>query len=145
GVRLWVDGRLVVDRWKWKGKAADASKPVRLVPGRRYDIRVEHHDGSGDSGMVLRWRTKRMPEEVVPTAALRTPGAASAEVPMPQVPTPFQTLPVQPTAGLFGMYFDEREFAKPTLGRVDPGIDFAWGGGSPAPAMGADTFSVRWI
>ena len=28
--------------------------------------------------------------------------------------------------------------------RVDPTVDFAWGTGSPAAAIGADTFSARW-
>ena len=28
--------------------------------------------------------------------------------------------------------------------RIDPTVDFDWGTGSPAAAIGADTFSVRW-
>ena len=28
--------------------------------------------------------------------------------------------------------------------RVDPVVAFDWGGGSPDPAIGPDTFSVRW-
>src|SRR5262245_52618675 len=46
--------------------------------------------------------------------------------------------------GLRGEYFDNRDFSAPKLTRVDPTINFNWGTGSPASAIGSDTFSVRW-
>ncbi|MFM8360017.1 MAG: PA14 domain-containing protein, partial [Verrucomicrobiota bacterium] len=32
----------------------------------------------------------------------------------------------------------------PRVARIDPVVDFDWGGGSPAPEVGPDQFSVRW-
>src|SRR5687768_8106765 len=55
-----------------------------------------------------------------------------------------QTSAVTGGTGLRGEYFDNRDFTALKLTRVDPSINFAWGTGSPAPAVGADTFSVRW-
>jgi MYXO-CTERM domain-containing protein len=49
-----------------------------------------------------------------------------------------------PAGGLTGQYFDDLGFAGPLLTRLDPVIDFDWAAESPDPAMGADTFSVRW-
>src|SRR5437773_250018 len=46
--------------------------------------------------------------------------------------------------GLRGEYFDNRDFTAPKLTRVDPTVNFNWGTGSPDPAIGSDTFSVRW-
>jgi hypothetical protein len=46
--------------------------------------------------------------------------------------------------GLVGSYFDNKDFTNRKLVRVDPQVDFNWGNGSPAPEIGADTFSVRW-
>jgi len=46
--------------------------------------------------------------------------------------------------GLLGSYYDTIDFSGPPLVRVDPTIDFNWGSGSPDPAIGPDTFSVRW-
>lgn len=46
--------------------------------------------------------------------------------------------------GLTGVYFDNNNFTGASLTRIDPVIDFDWGQGSPAPAIGSDTFSVRW-
>jgi hypothetical protein len=53
-------------------------------------------------------------------------------------------------AGLRGEYYDNVvNFSAlggntPILTRIDPVVNFDWGGGSPAPTIGADTFSVRW-
>ena len=42
-------------------------------------------------------------------------------------------------------YFSNRDLSgSPLLVRFDPAIDFAWGTGSPDPAIPADNFSVRW-
>lgn len=49
-----------------------------------------------------------------------------------------------PGGGLTGQYFDALGFAGTPLTRVDPAIDFNWGGDAPDATLGADTFSVRW-
>ena len=46
--------------------------------------------------------------------------------------------------GIVGAYFDNADFTSPVLTRTDPQINFDWGTGSPAPSIGADTFSTRW-
>ena len=46
--------------------------------------------------------------------------------------------------GLSATYYNNVDFTGTTFSRVDPGIDFAWGSGSPSSAIAADTFSARW-
>ena len=46
--------------------------------------------------------------------------------------------------GLSATYYNNIAFTGTTVTRVDPTIDFAWGTGSPAASIGADTFSARW-
>jgi hypothetical protein len=46
--------------------------------------------------------------------------------------------------GLTGDYYDNMDFTSYVLTRVDPTVNFDWASGSPDPAIGADTFSVRW-
>ncbi|MFC0018250.1 chitobiase/beta-hexosaminidase C-terminal domain-containing protein [Roseibacillus persicicus] len=46
--------------------------------------------------------------------------------------------------GLLGTYYDNEDFTGASLTRLDPNVDFNWGGGSPDPAIGPDYFSVRW-
>jgi hypothetical protein len=44
GVRLWVDGKLVIDDWNMHA-AAERSGSVALQAGRAHDIRLEYFDG----------------------------------------------------------------------------------------------------
>jgi glucose/arabinose dehydrogenase len=46
--------------------------------------------------------------------------------------------------GLSATYFNNQDFTGTMVSRLDPTVDFVWGTGSPAPAIGADTFSARW-
>jgi hypothetical protein len=46
--------------------------------------------------------------------------------------------------GLRGDYYDQPDFTGQHASRIDPGVDFDWGEGAPHPAIGVDTFSVRW-
>ena len=46
--------------------------------------------------------------------------------------------------GLAATYFNNADFTGTTVVRTDPTVNFDWGSGSPAPAIGADTFSARW-
>ena len=46
--------------------------------------------------------------------------------------------------GLSATYFDNANLTGTSVARVDPTVDFVWGSGSPAPGIGADTFSARW-
>ena len=47
--------------------------------------------------------------------------------------------------GIAATYYDNVDFTGPTVIRTDPSIDFIWGTGSPAPSIGVDTFSARWV
>jgi len=65
--------------------------------------------------------------------------AVSAPVTITVVPPP-----VGNGIGLRGDYFDELNFSGARIRRVDSVVGFDWGEGSPDPAMGVDSFSVRW-
>jgi hypothetical protein len=47
--------------------------------------------------------------------------------------------------GLRGDYYDNIDFTGTRVRRIDPSVNFDWGGGQPDPGIGADTFSVRWL
>lgn len=57
-VKLWLDGKPVIDDWRswwlpWRGVAK-----VRLEAGRRYRVRLEYRDIEGEGETVrLRWKT----------------------------------------------------------------------------------------
>jgi hypothetical protein len=49
-----------------------------------------------------------------------------------------------PGGGVRGDYYRGTAFASHVLTRTDPQINFNWGDAAPDPAVGADSFSVRW-
>jgi len=71
GVRLWVDGKLVVDHWSDHSWTAD-NATVALVAGHRYDIRMEYYENAVTAVAMLRWSSPTIGLEAIPAANLWT-------------------------------------------------------------------------
>jgi hypothetical protein len=57
GVRLWIDGQLVVDHWTAHGTSSDTTAPIALVKNRRYAVTMEYYDNVGTAVAKLQWKT----------------------------------------------------------------------------------------
>jgi uncharacterized protein YraI len=115
GVRLWVNGALIIDRWFDQG-AADFSAEVNL-PGGTVPIRMEYYEGSGGAEAHMSFVRLNGGGGV-------TPGAG-------------------PWQGEY--YNNDSLIGPAALVRNDAEVNFNWGNGSPAPnVIGSDSFSVRW-
>lgn len=57
GVRLWVDGQQVIDRWNDHAVTEDTSSPVRLEAGDAYDVTLEFYENGGRAEIELQWQT----------------------------------------------------------------------------------------
>lgn len=77
GVRLWVNGALVIDRWFYQAAAVTAT--VTLGADSLNDIQVDFNETGGPGLIQFLWSGPGFAEEVVPAANLLTP-AASAPV-----------------------------------------------------------------
>lgn len=55
GARLWLDGRKIFDSWK-KQPLNLQTRKVKLVAGRRYDLRIEHFAAREQAGVALVWK-----------------------------------------------------------------------------------------
>lgn len=53
GVRMWIDGQLVVDQWKPLNNVTNEADKV-LEPGKTYDLKVEYYEESGGALCHLR-------------------------------------------------------------------------------------------
>ena len=69
GVRLWVNGRKLVDNWTDHGVVEDSGK-VRLEALKRYEIKLEYFQGWGDSCIRLYWSSRSQEREVIPRTQL---------------------------------------------------------------------------
>lgn len=130
GVRLWVNGQLVIDNWS-DHAAVENSGSIALVAGQKVSIKMEFYENRYDAVARLSWSSPSQAKEIVPSSRLY-PAAAGAP---PATPAP---------TGLKGEYFNNMDLTALTMTRIDPTVDFNWGRNAPTSALGADTFSVRW-
>jgi hypothetical protein len=69
GLRLWVDGELIIDRWLGQS-ASETSGAIRLVAGRKYQIRLEYYEDLGDAAARLAWSSPTQAKEIIPASQL---------------------------------------------------------------------------
>jgi hypothetical protein len=55
GVRLWVNGSLVIDHWTSHATTSDSSAAISLVKDQRYSVTLEMYDNSGTAVAKLLW------------------------------------------------------------------------------------------
>jgi hypothetical protein len=69
GVRLWVNGQLLIDNWT-DHAATENSGTITLTGGQRYDIRMDFYDNLRNAVARLSWSSPSTAKAVVPTARL---------------------------------------------------------------------------
>lgn len=81
GVRLWVDGKQIIDEWRLLFPR-ESKGTIELTAGEKYDIRLEYQDGLGEAGVVLSWSSGDQKKQVIPQEQLycapKAPGDISA-------------------------------------------------------------------
>jgi hypothetical protein len=84
GVRLWVDGRLLIDKWVLQGTQS-WSGDIWLEAGKFYDLRLEYFQGPGAAEVHLSWTEPGQASQIIPAERLfRTlsewPGLTLADI-----------------------------------------------------------------
>lgn len=82
GVRLWVNGSMVISNWTSHTAATDASGGITLTAGQKYDIKMEYYEGTGPASVQLLWSYPAQPQQVIPQNQL-FPGSGSGLPPAP--------------------------------------------------------------
>lgn len=120
GVRVFIDGELLIDGWRLSSFNT-LSNATYLTAGE-HEIVVEYFEQGGEAVMQLTWDKLLDAEQ-------------------PNAPAP--TSP--PVGAWQGVYFSNTNLrGNATLVRMDEAIDFDWGTGSPDPSLPINGFSVRW-
>jgi len=111
GMRLTIDGTLVID--DWTSHFSSTKYGWMNLSAGQHDIQVEYFDDTGDGKALLLWEPPGVTYlSSVPQAKLFHLVAGS------YVPN-----------GLDGQYFNNSDFTSPALTRVDGTINFFWGHG----------------
>ena len=83
GVRLWVNGQLIINDWQVQS-ATDRTGKIALVAGQTYPVRMDYfQDGVGHTSARLTWSAQGMPQRIVPFGAPTTVGAPANLVTRP--------------------------------------------------------------
>jgi len=80
GVRLWLNGRQVIDNWTPHGSADDIAT-VHLVAGQFYRIKMEWFENSGSALAQLSWRSPSIARQIIPAGVLQLPVHAANPYP----------------------------------------------------------------
>jgi YD repeat-containing protein len=116
GVRVFVDGDLLIDQWRITAPATYTAD-VRLAAGDHH-VRVEYFEATQQAVAAVRWE--------------RIGGQPASP-------------PSNDKSGWRGEYYDNAVLAGgPRLIRTDADLRFDWGAGSPGSEIPRDQFSARW-
>lgn len=156
GVRLWVNGDLIIDQWKVQAPT-DYTGSKSLTAGQSVEIKMEYFENTQDAVAKLSWSAPiEAGEQLLDGSLVFTTGATNppAATPVPvtpaptsgggnQQPTPTPSAPAT-LHGLRGNYYNNIDFTSLVLSRIDPTINFNWHVLMPDWSMGRDTFSIEW-
>lgn len=69
GVRLWVNGQLIIDHWA-NLDVEEHQGQQTLVAGRAYDVRMEFFENGGHAKAKLLWTSPSQAREIIPASQL---------------------------------------------------------------------------
>ncbi|WP_039913504.1 PA14 domain-containing protein [Cellvibrio mixtus] len=146
GVRLYLNGNLIINRWNDHSPTTDTSADISLVAGQSYSLVLEYYENAGSATMQLSWQTPGAASYVaIPAGPTPTLGSGLYEC-MAVIKPPVSSCSTSLAAGITGKYFNNMLASGTVVAtRSDGPINFDWGGGAPGPTgVNADNFSVSW-
>ena len=129
GVRLWVNGELLIDQWH-NQSTKEHNGTIALEAGQKYDIKLEYYENRGAANARLLWSSNSQIKEIIPTSQLYS-----------TLPSPVEK---GTGTGLTAQYFDNKDLTELIVLQTDATVDFNWQKNSPHPGIHKNTFSVRW-
>lgn len=80
GVRVWIDGKLIIDQWDKQDQTVDGfvqgaetsqthKSSIKLKKGLKYPIRVQYFEDVQNASIQVSWASKSQQEEVIPSSA----------------------------------------------------------------------------
>lgn len=82
GIRLWVNGQLVINNWTDHGSTENLGF-IDLIAGQWYDLKLEFYENGGGATATLSWSATGLNKEIIPATQLY-PATAPVIVTQPQ-------------------------------------------------------------
>jgi hypothetical protein len=78
GVRVWLDGSLIIDAWYYTNQESCAGA-INLIAKSSHSLRVEYFQAEGGASAELLWSTASIPQQSIPPTAFI--GASGTQAP----------------------------------------------------------------
>jgi len=133
GVRVWVNGQLLIDNWTVHPGTWDWNS-VDFQANQLYKIEVDYFQGGGDADIQLWWQSPSQAKEIVPQSQLYSGNTVSSSN----------------GTGLTGQYFDDAASGgghlqgTPFTVQIAPGMNFNFVSAPPQGLGRTTNFSVKW-
>lgn len=79
GVRLWVNGQLLINNWTLHAPTENRGT-IALVAGQPVDIQLEHYEDGGGALIQLWWSSASQPKQIIPQSQLLSSMSQSASI-----------------------------------------------------------------
>jgi GH25 family lysozyme M1 (1,4-beta-N-acetylmuramidase) len=84
GVRLWVNGVLLIDQWV-NQSATEWSGAISLVAGQKYNIQMDYYENTGVAVAELSWSSASQAKQIIPQTQLYPAQPSGQNGPIPGV------------------------------------------------------------
>ena len=109
GIRLWVNGKLLINHWDSHPIAEDSVR-ISLKKGHKYALKIEYFQGMAGAAAELLWSSPSQPKQIIPPSQLFRPDGSGR--------------------GLKGEYYGDLDFDRLVMTRYDNEVNFDWDGGA---------------
>ena len=124
GVRLWLDGRLLIDNWA-NGNTEDTAV-ADLVAGQAYYLEMEWYEDGGGAVAALSWQSPSIPKQSIPTGWLQLSTRATDPYPantaVDTTQNPLLRWRASESAAVHNVYFGDDAEAVADATPADAGI-----------------------
>lgn len=136
GVRLWVDGKMIIDDWFGKN-GESISSTIHLRSEETYSIKMAYYNGAGEGKAFLYWESASQNKKIVPQCVLFP---AEGDVAVPEVPKGLYEAECATSAGTVTIYDDAPASGGKAVGYIDAVGDGVIFEGVPA----GDSLEIRY-
>lgn len=138
GVRVTVNGVVIINNLVDHAVTTDTSAGVSLVAGQSYTIKVEYVEKIVNAVIKLYWKQPGETEyTIISTPTLNGGDSASASA--------FCSCSSGVIGGLMGDFYNNINLTAPIVqSRLETTVNYNWGGAPGPSTVNSDNFSVRW-
>ena len=70
GIRVWVNGQLVINNWTDHASTTNTSASINLTAGTKYSLKVEYYEHTGNTVAKLQWSYPGQATQIIPQSRL---------------------------------------------------------------------------